>query len=274
MLDGPHASVDAERADPRGARQADEPVELRRVRVRQAGGRYFVDLVVGVPSDTGVTQAHAIADDVEGVVEERSAAPTWSSTWSRASRAAACASAPPPPRSSVPEVREVHNVRVMQLPEGYELSLHVKLPRELSLDDAHGVVERLEELIRAAVPELRKVHTHIEPLAGTDWAQPPRERRHRRRARGDRGGGAARTGAAPASVSFRDGEGGRIALVTIKLPGDAAAALRAPPRRRDRGGRARALPDAGRRDRAHRARRGRSAQAPARPAAKPPPRAG
>jgi divalent metal cation (Fe/Co/Zn/Cd) transporter len=26
--------------------------------------------------------------------------------------------------------------------------------------------------------------------------------------------------AGPASVSFRDGEGGRIALVTIKLPGD------------------------------------------------------
>ena len=39
--------------------------------------------------------------------------------------------------SSVPEVREVHNVRVMHLPEGYELSLHVKPPSELSLTDAH-----------------------------------------------------------------------------------------------------------------------------------------
>ena len=28
------------------------------------------------------------------------------------------------------------------------------------------------------------------------------------------------TGADPAAISFRDGEGGRIALVTIKLPGD------------------------------------------------------
>ena len=33
--------------------QADEEVEVRRVRVRQAGGRNFVDLVVAVPLDTG-----------------------------------------------------------------------------------------------------------------------------------------------------------------------------------------------------------------------------
>ena len=47
-----------------------EPLELRRIRVRQAAGRHFADLVVAVPSDAGVTQAHAIADDVERVVEE------------------------------------------------------------------------------------------------------------------------------------------------------------------------------------------------------------
>ena len=75
--------------------------------------------------------------------------------------------------SSVPEVREVHNVRVMHLPEGYELSLHVKLPSELSLTESHGVVERLEGVVFEAIPELRNVHTHIEPLAGTDWASRP-----------------------------------------------------------------------------------------------------
>ena len=49
--------------------QAAEDVEVRRVRVRQAGGRHFVDLVVGVPMDTGVTQAHTVADRIEDVVE-------------------------------------------------------------------------------------------------------------------------------------------------------------------------------------------------------------
>jgi cation diffusion facilitator family transporter len=197
-----------------------DPVELRRIRVRHAAGRNFADLVVGVPSDAGVTQAHAIADEVEEVVEGSlpgtdvvvHVEPT-ESTGDLRERATAAA-------SGVPEVREVHNVRVMHLPDGYELSLHVKLPSELSLTEAHGAVERLEDLIRAAIPDLRKVHTHIEPLAGTDWALKPAS--EATAAERDAIDEIVRqvTGAAPTALSFRDGEGGRIALVTITLPGE------------------------------------------------------
>jgi len=122
--------------------------------------------------------------------------------------------------ASIPEVREVHNVRVMRLPEGYELSLHVKLPRELSLDEAHGVVERLEERLRAEVPELGTVHTHIEPLSRTDWAStPPQDDTATERAAIE---SAVKrfTGTDPLDVTFRDGEQGRVALVTVSLPGD------------------------------------------------------
>jgi cation diffusion facilitator family transporter len=200
--------------------QADEHVEVRRVRVRQAGGRHFVDLVVGVPMDTGVRQAHTVADSIEDVVERALGGadvvvhvePTEAEGGIR-ERATAAAGA-------IPEVREMHNVRVMRLPEGYELSLHVKLPRELSLDEAHGVVERLEERVRAEVPELRIVHTHIEPLARTDWASaPPSDDTAVERAAIE---SAVKrfTGSDPLSVSFRDGEQGRVALVTVSLPGD------------------------------------------------------
>src|SRR5262245_45317284 len=153
--------------------QAAEDVEVRRVRVRQAGGRHFVDLVVGVPMDTGVTQAHTVADRIEDVVERAlggadvvvhvEPVETEGGIRERATAAAA----------ALPEVREVHNVRAMRLRDGYELSLHVKLPRDLSLDAAHDVVERLEERVRAEVPELHTIHTHIEPLARTDWASAP-----------------------------------------------------------------------------------------------------
>jgi cation diffusion facilitator family transporter len=197
-----------------------EPLELRRIRVRHAAGRHFADLVVGVPSDAGVTQAHAIADDVEEVVQESlpgtdvvvHVEPA-ESTGDLRERATAAA-------SSVPEVREVHNVRVMHLPDGYELSLHVKLPSELSLTEAHGAVERLEDLIRSAIPELHKVHTHIEPLAGTDWALRPASDATTIERDAIEKIVRQVTGAAPTAVSFRDGEGGRIALVTITLPGE------------------------------------------------------
>jgi cation diffusion facilitator family transporter len=213
---GPHAD---ERV--RAALEQSAPgVEVRRVRVRHAGGRHFVDLVVGVPLDSGVAQAHTVADRIEDVVERALGGadvvvhvePTEAEGDVR-ERATAAASA-------IPEVREVHNVRVMRLPQGHELSLHVKLPRDLSLDEAHGVVERLEERVRAEVPEVGTVHTHIEPLARLDWASlPPSDDTTTERAAIEE---AVRrhTGTDPLTVAFRDGELGRVALVTVSLPGD------------------------------------------------------
>ena len=213
-------AADAEERIRRALASLAQPVELRRTRVRYAAGRHFADLVVAVPPDAGVTQAHAIADAVEEAVERALGAADvvvhvepFEPAGGLRERATAAA-------SSAPEVREVHNVRIMHLANGYELSLHVKLPSELSLTEAHDVVERLEGRVRAELPELRNVHTHIEPLEGTDWGRMPAgddteveraaiEETVRRV-----------TGAAPAAVSFRDGERGRIALVTIKLPGE------------------------------------------------------
>jgi cation diffusion facilitator family transporter len=214
------ATVDADGRIRAALGRVGERVELRRARVRHAAGRHFVDMVVGVASDAGVTQAHATADAIESAVGDEFGGAdvvvhvepiaTPGDLRERASAAA----------SAAPEVREVHNVRVMHLPDGYELSLHVKLPQELSLTEAHDVVERLEGRVRSELPELRNVHTHIEPLAGTDWATRPElgETQDERQAIEQ----VVRhvTGAAPATISFRDGEQGRVALVTITLPGE------------------------------------------------------
>jgi cation diffusion facilitator family transporter len=197
-----------------------EPLELRRIRVRHAAGRHFADLVVGVAPDKGVGQAHATADAVEELVREAlgnadvvvHVEPVAPEGGVREQATAAAA--------AVPEVREVHNVRVMRVGSAYELSLHVKLPRELSLAQAHDVIERVETAVRAAVPELQSVHTHIEPLARTDWASAPPadDTAVERTAVED----TVRriTGSLPASVRFRDAERGRVALVTIMLPGE------------------------------------------------------
>jgi cation diffusion facilitator family transporter len=195
-------------------------VDLRRLRVRHAAGRHFVDLVVGVPLDAGVGQAHATADDIETAVGDAldGAADTVVHVEPRApggdlrERASAAA-------TEVAEVREVHNVRVLQVEGGHELSLHVKLPPDLSLSDAHGVVERLERRIREAVPELRSVHTHIEPLSGMDRAERPRgdDTREERAVIEETVRSA--VGTPPTAVAFRDAERGRIALITIALPG-------------------------------------------------------
>jgi len=213
------ADEDAQRAV-RSALDRLEDVELRRARVRYAAGRHFVDLVVAVRPDAGITQAHTTADAVENAVRsELPGADVLVHVEPRAMRGDVRERATVA-ALSVPEVSEVHNVRVMNVDGSYELSLHVKLPRGLSLGEAHEIVERLEARVREAIPELRAVHTHIEPLSRTDWASTPT---------GDEVADAREaiaevveryTGQAPAGVQFRDAERGRVALIDVLLPAD------------------------------------------------------
>jgi len=158
------------------ARQAiarDEPaVDLRRLRVREAAGAYFVDVVVGVRPDAAVGQGHALADSIEAAV--RRALPRSDvvvhvePTAGRGVRERVNAAA-----LAVRGVREVHNVRVMQVEGRLEASLHLKLPASLPLSDAHAITTDVEQAIRVAVPEVSHVHTHIEPLSEAQVSAAP-----------------------------------------------------------------------------------------------------
>jgi cation diffusion facilitator family transporter len=139
-------------------------VDLRRLRMREAGGRQFADVVIGVPPGAAVGQGHAAADMVEAAV--LAALPRSDvvvhvepdETIGLRDRAQAAA-------LSVPGVREVHNVSVLMNEGRTEVALHLKLPGELPLDEAHDVAEQVEHAIRAAAPQIEAVQTHIEPLA-------------------------------------------------------------------------------------------------------------
>jgi divalent metal cation (Fe/Co/Zn/Cd) transporter len=66
---------------------------------------------------------------------------------------------------TVPQVREIHNLSIVSLDGAVEVSLHLKLPGELSLEQAHEIAEQVERAIVASGPEVASVQTHLEPLA-------------------------------------------------------------------------------------------------------------
>jgi divalent metal cation (Fe/Co/Zn/Cd) transporter len=68
-------------------------------------------------------------------------------------------------------VREVHNIALVDVGGRTELSLHVKLPGELPLEEAHAIAEQLEQAVCRAVPEIAGVQTHLEPLTETSPAR-------------------------------------------------------------------------------------------------------
>jgi cation diffusion facilitator family transporter len=141
-------------------------VSLRRLRLRQAAGRHFVDVVIGVSPGAAVAQGHAAADEVEDAVRRAlpeadvivHVEPQPADEAEARERAQAAA-------LRVPDVREVHNVNVLNVDGRTEISLHLKLPGAVSLDEAHGVAEQVEQTILDAVPEAAVVRTHLEPLA-------------------------------------------------------------------------------------------------------------
>jgi cation diffusion facilitator family transporter len=158
------APADAEEAARAAIARIDPPVTLERLRVRQAGPREFMDVVITVPPGAAVGQGHAAADRVEDALAD--ALPgsdvvvhvepklDEEDIGERAHAAAL----------GVPSVREVHNVSVLKVGDRTEVSLHLKLPGELSLEQAHDVANQVESAIEAAVPEVDAVQTHIEPL--------------------------------------------------------------------------------------------------------------
>ena len=140
-------------------------IELRRLRMRQAAGRQFADIVIGVPPAAAVGQGHAAADAVEAAVH--SALPgsdvvvhVEPQQDQAALRERALAAA-----QRVPRVREIHNLTVLRVGNATEVSLHLKLPGEVSLEDAHEVANEVERAIVESVPEIDAVQTHLEPLA-------------------------------------------------------------------------------------------------------------
>jgi divalent metal cation (Fe/Co/Zn/Cd) transporter len=210
------APADAERAARIAIAEMEPAVELRRLRMRQAGSRQFADVVIGVSSMDAVGQGHAAADAVEEAVERAlpgsdvvvHVEPLDDPGVRERAHAAAL---------TVPGVREIHNLALVDVGGRLELSLHLKLPGDVKLEEAHDVAERLERAILNAAPELDAVQTHIEPLsepseASEERVDPSAVERIVRRA----------TGRPPRELRFLRTDVGLVAFLTLGLDGQSS----------------------------------------------------
>jgi cation diffusion facilitator family transporter len=198
-------------------------VELRRLRLRQAAGRHFADVVIGVSPGAAVGQGHAAADAVEAAVLRAVPESDVVVHVEPSEEVAGLRERVQAAALSVPSVREVHNLRVLEVDGRVEVSLHLKLPGGLPLSEAHELAEGVEQAIQRAIPEVGSVQTHLEPL---------REPEAGRDARGGEEVVAEIVrelmGSPPREVHFRDTGQGLVAFVTVQVeagqPLDAAHA--------------------------------------------------
>jgi cation diffusion facilitator family transporter len=211
------APADAEEAARRAISGIEPAVSVRRLRMRSAAGRHFADVVIAVSPGAAVGQGHAVADRVEEAIQR--ALPETDvvvhvepGEEDAITREVAQAAA-----MRIPRVREIHNISVLHVDGRTEVSLHLKLPGDLSLEEAHGVANEVEQAIEEALPGVDVVQTHLEPLA---------EEAEGRRARGaevDHDAEAVtrvvleRTGAAPRELRFLQTTDGLVVFLTLGL---------------------------------------------------------
>ena len=126
-----------------------------------AGGReHFADVVIGVAPGAAIGQGHAAADRVEEALQDAfpgidvvvHVEPRESAGVLRERILAAAL--------TVSYVREIHNLKVLDVDGSIEVALHLKLPGDFPLDQAHDIAEQVEAAIHAEVPEVKSVQTH------------------------------------------------------------------------------------------------------------------
>src|SRR3954451_19224498 len=139
--------------------------EVRSLRVRSSGGKYFADVVIGVDRLAGLERSHAVMDEVERVVEQELGRPAEVSVHAEplaaderpGERVVAAA-------LRVAGVIEVHNATVLMRPSGRAITLHARVAADLPLEEAARITQRLRDEIRreAGAPA---VYVHLEPHA-------------------------------------------------------------------------------------------------------------
>jgi cation diffusion facilitator family transporter len=164
--------TDVATADPQAveriARDVPGVCDVHTIRSRGSADAMYVDLNVLVDPAMDTAQAHAIASEVEqriagalpGVVEAlvhvepREAAGTpWEGIAHRL-RAIADALG-----------LGLHDLHAHAEKEGgYSLEMHLEVAADLTLGEAHARADEFERRVRAALPEVRSLVTHLEPL--------------------------------------------------------------------------------------------------------------
>jgi cation diffusion facilitator family transporter len=151
--------------------------EVTQVRVRRAGNTFFADVTLSVDHGALIEGAHEIASRAEDAV--------------RAVLPEADVVIHVEPDCSTPEGATVtirvlaarfgmgaHGIRIYESEGRRSAELHLEVSESLNLTEAHRKASAFEEALRAAIPDLGRVVTHLEPSgdrAATRQAQPAEE---------------------------------------------------------------------------------------------------
>ncbi len=136
-------------------------ISAGKVRLRRSGALVFVDMTIEVDRSLSFERTHAIAEDVEAriqaiipgsdVVIHTDPRESDRETLARRIRTIA-------ERNQVP----VHNISVHEDRGEIHVDLHLEVDDHLLLHQAHDLASHIEQDLKAGIPAVKRVNTHIE----------------------------------------------------------------------------------------------------------------
>jgi cation diffusion facilitator family transporter len=136
--------------------------DVRHVRVRRSGPEVFVDLSLVVDRRESLQRGHEIACASEAAIKRElptadivvhvEPAEGFSEDILAAAR-----------RIAASHDTAAHNLAIYEDETGLTLEMHLEMSADLSLSRAHGRSKEIDEELRASIPRLFRVVTHIEP---------------------------------------------------------------------------------------------------------------
>jgi len=145
-------------------------IDCQRVRVRFSGADLFVDVVATVDTDTSIQRAHEIANSIEQALEDLAHSvdvivhiePNEMET-SQSSEVDVYGLLQDLAKKE-PDIVSLHKIRIQMLSSRSNITADLEMKPCISLDDAHRVSDRMENLIREQVPNVASIFLHLEPM--------------------------------------------------------------------------------------------------------------
>ena len=143
------------------ALESKEVEELKSLRVRDSGGKIFVDMVVELPRLLPFEQAHQLTDEIEnrvravreGIDVVVHAEPVETNTETVMDKIQFAAEK---------TESKVHEVEVFSTETGFVIDLHLEVQETDTLDAAHKKADALEDTIREQINNVDHIFVHID----------------------------------------------------------------------------------------------------------------
>ena len=144
---------------------------VQRIRLRQSGPATFVDMTLAVPRSASFEEAHDIAARAEATVQQ---------ILPRTDVMVHIDPVVQDDKSLVEHVRSVaarqgvgiHGLRINDVRGHLSMDLHVEVPDDLTLAQAHERVTAFEQALQGESLDLRDIVTHIEPVGDAEARRP------------------------------------------------------------------------------------------------------